>query len=60
MVRHSQIYTDWLTRVVLLNVNVEEDVNWAKLCWKMWIADQLWKRWANLKADAKVDTSMSH
>ena len=60
MVRCSQIYTNHLTRVALLNVDMEEDVNWDGLCWKTWSAKKLWKRWGDLKADAKVDTSMSH
>ena len=60
MVSHSQIYVNCLTRVALLNVDTEEDVNWDAICWKMWPANKLWKRWAGLKADAKVDKSMSH
>ena len=56
----SQIYTNHLTRVTLLNVNTEKDINWDGICWKMWSADKLWKRWANLKVDVKVDVSMSH
>ena len=55
-VRHSQIYANCSTRVTLL----EEDVNWDGIHWKMWSTNKLWKRWANLKVDVKVDVSMSH
>ena len=60
MVSRSQIYANRLTRVALLNVDTEEDVNWDAICWKTWSADKLRKRWAGLKADAKVDEGMSH
>ena len=60
MVSCSQIYANHSTRVVLLNIDMEEEVNWDGICWKMWSADKLWKRWADLKVDVKVDTNMSH
>ena len=60
MVSRSQIYANCSTRVAHLNVETEEDVNWNGICWKTWSAEKLRKRWADLKADAKVDASMSH
>ena len=60
MSRHSRIYADRSTRVAHLNVNAEEDINWTRLCWKTWTVDKLRTRWANMKADADVDASMSH
>ena len=60
MVSCSQIYANRSTRVTLLNVDTEGDVNWDGICWKTWSANKLRKRWADLKADAKVDVSMSH
>ena len=44
----------------MLKVNAEEDINWDRLCWKMWSADKLHMRWAELKVDVEVDASMSH
>ena len=44
----------------MLNIDTEEDINWDGLCWKMWSANKLCMRWAELKVDAEVDMSMSH
>ena len=60
MVGCSQIYANCSTRIALLNVDMEEDINWDGICWKTQFADKLQKRWANLKVDVKVDVSMSH
>ena len=60
MSRHSRIYADRSTRVAHLNVDAEEDINWTGLCWKTWTVDKLRTRWADMKADADVDASMSH
>ena len=57
---HYQIYADCSTRVMHLNVEAEEDINWTELCWKTWTVDKLHTRWVDMKADAEVDASMSH
>ena len=38
---HYQIYADCSTRVMHLNVEAEEDINWTELCWKTWTIDKL-------------------
>jgi hypothetical protein len=58
--QHTRIYTDHSARVALLKLDTEEDINWDELSWNVWSAEKLRKRWADLKAKAKVNTGTSH